>query len=56
MLNKHFASILKRTLKHPGYIKVIFSAILKLPLVLKERKKEIKESIVSDEAVFQKYQ
>ncbi|MBP9758718.1 glycosyltransferase family 2 protein [Candidatus Dojkabacteria bacterium] len=56
MLNKHFASIMKRTLKHPGYMKVIFSALFKLPLVLKERKKEIKESIVSDEAVFQKYQ
>ncbi len=56
LLNKHITAIIRRTLKHPGYIKVIFSALIKLPLVLKERKKEIKESIVSDEAVFQKYQ
>lgn len=56
MLDKHVFAIIKRILKHIGYIKVVFSALLKLPLVLKERKKEVKESIVSDEAVFQRYQ
>lgn len=56
LIKKHITAILKRSFQHPGYLKVILSALLKLPLVLKARQKEIKESVVSDEAVFQKYQ
>ena len=56
LVKKHITAILKRSFQHPGYLKVILSALLKLPLVLKARQKEIKESVVSDEAVFQKYQ
>lgn len=55
LIKKHVLAIVSRFLKHPGYIKVIFSALLKLPTVLKERRREIKECVVSDEAVFQKY-
>lgn len=55
LIKKHVLAIISRFLRHPGYIKVIFSALFKLPTVLKERRREIKECVVSDEAVFQKY-
>jgi hypothetical protein len=55
-MKKHVVGILTRAFRHLGYFKVIFSALLKLPLVLRLRKKEIKEGRVSDEAIFQKYQ
>lgn len=52
LLKKHRVSLFKKCLRHPGYVKVVFLAILKLRSVLKARKKELKESIVSDEAIF----
>lgn len=56
MFNKHLNGLFKRILKSPGYIRIIFMSLLKLGLVIKARRKEIKECVVSDEAVFQKYQ
>lgn len=55
LMRKHINAILTRTLKHPGYLKVIIFALFRLPIALRGRAKEIKESVVSDEAVFQKY-
>jgi len=55
MIRKHVAGVLKRLSSHLGYIKVIIVALLRLPLILKERKKEIKESKVSDEAIFAQF-
>lgn len=55
LIKKHVLAIVNRLLRHPGYIKIIFSALLKLPTLLKGRRREIKECVVSDEAVFQKY-
>lgn len=55
MIRKHVAGVLRRLSSHPGYIKVIIVALLRLPLILKERKKEIKESKVSDEAIFAQF-
>ncbi|MDP3918224.1 MAG: glycosyltransferase family 2 protein [Candidatus Woesebacteria bacterium] len=56
LIKKHIVGILTRAIKHPGYFIIIFMALLRLPIALKARRKEIKESIVSDEAIFQKYQ
>ena len=56
MFNKHLNGLFKRILKNPGYIRIVFMSLLKLGLVIKARRKEIKECVVSDEAVFQKYQ
>ena len=55
LISKHIKAMLVRAFKNPGYFTVIFMALSKIGLVLKSRQKEIKESIVSDEAVFQKY-
>jgi len=55
-MSKHFNYLFKRVLKNPGYLLIIFMALTKLDRLLRARRKEIKESIVSDEAVFQKYQ
>jgi GT2 family glycosyltransferase len=55
LIRKHIVGIFKRLLTHPGYIRVIFMALAKLGIVLQKRKREIKESKVSDEAVFARY-
>lgn len=55
LVRKHIVGLLLRLAKHPGYIKIIFMALARLGIALKARKKEIKESKVSDEAVFSKF-
>ena len=55
LMRKHFAALARRTLGHPGYLRVVFMAALKLPVVLKARKKEIHEAKLSDEAIFEKF-
>jgi GT2 family glycosyltransferase len=55
-MSKHINYLIRRVFKTPGYLLIIFMAFLKFDRLIKARKKEIKESIVSDEAVFQKYQ
>ncbi len=54
-LQKHFNELLKRLYSHPGYLLVVFMALMRITTVFKLRNKEIKESVVSDEAVFQRY-
>jgi GT2 family glycosyltransferase len=54
MFKKHLRGVIKRVFEHPGYIKIVFFALLKLSVLIKERKKQKKASIVSDEAVFLK--
>lgn len=51
MIRKHILGVLSRSLKHPGYLRVVFMALMRLKIVLKARRKEIKESKVSDEAI-----
>lgn len=53
--NKHIARLIKRSIMHPGYVKVIVAALKKRKLVLKKRKREILESKLSDEAVLSKF-
>lgn len=55
MIQNHVIAIITRALRHPGYFIIIFMALLRLPIALRARKKEIKESIVSDEAIFAKF-
>lgn len=56
MFKKHLNGLVRRSLKNPGYIKIILLSLFKLGLVVKARRKEMKECVVSDEAVFQRYQ
>ncbi|MGA3291889.1 MAG: glycosyltransferase family 2 protein [Candidatus Microgenomates bacterium] len=55
LIRKHFAGVFKRVIQHPGYFRIVLMALGKLGIVLKERKKEIKLSSISDEAVFSKF-
>jgi GT2 family glycosyltransferase len=55
LINKHVRYLFLRVFRHPGYIRIVFMAIFKLGLVLEKRKKEIKESKISDEAIFARF-
>lgn len=55
LITKHINGLLRRVIKSPGYLLIVLMALSKIGLVLKARQKEIKECVVSDEAVFQKY-
>jgi GT2 family glycosyltransferase len=55
LTKKHVAGLLKRMAAHPGYIRIFFAALGKIGVVLRERKKEIKESKISDEAIFSRF-
>lgn len=55
LIRNHILNILKRALRHPGYFRVIFMALGRIGTALHERKKEIKLSKVSDEAVLMQY-
>lgn len=55
LFRKHIAGLLAKLLKHPGYFRVLVMALLKLPIILKRRKIEKKESSVSDESIFQQF-
>lgn len=52
---RHLAGLLARLGKHPGYLVIVVMALSKIKVVIKSRKKEKKESKVSDEAIFDKF-
>lgn len=52
---KHKKSLYRYTLRHPGYLRIIFLAWQQRDLVKKRREKEIRQSKVSDEAVFARF-
>lgn len=55
LTRKHILGMFTRILKHPGYIKVVLMALGRLQVALRKKKKEIKESKVSDEAIFTRF-
>ncbi len=55
LFRKHIAGLTTRSLRHPGYLIIFFMALSHLKTVLKARKKEIKESKVSDEVIFSRF-
>jgi GT2 family glycosyltransferase len=55
LIRKHVAGLFMRLIKHPGYIRVILMALGRFGITLKARRKEIRESKVSDEAIFSKF-
>ncbi len=52
MWTRHIQGVLKRLLRHPGYIRIVLLALKKREIVKRKRMKEMKETTVSDEAVF----
>lgn len=55
LVRKHIQGLIKRIVKHPGYLRVVLAALPRLGMALKEKLKEKKESTVSDEAIFAKF-
>ncbi len=55
LVRKHIIGIFTRFAKHPGYIRVVLIALGRLGIALKKKKKEVKESKVSDEAIFARF-
>ena len=55
LIRKHMAGLLKRVLRHPGYIRIVVMALFKIRLILKARKKEARACKVSDEAIFARF-
>lgn len=56
LIRKHIAGLLSRIVKHPGYIRIVFMALMRIGIVLKGRKHEIRASRVSDEAVLSRFE
>jgi len=55
LIRKHIAGVLARLVRHPGYIRIVIMAFGRLGIALQRRKREIRESKVSDEAIFTKF-
>ncbi len=55
LMRKHVVGLLSRLVRHPGYIRIILMALSRLGVAMEKRKKEIKESKVSDEAIFSRF-
>jgi GT2 family glycosyltransferase len=53
---KHTIGVLRRVVKHPAYLQIVLMALVKLGAVLSARKREIKLSKVSDEAIFSRFE
>ena len=54
LFRKHVVGLTRRILKHPGYLIIVLMTLSKLGMISKARKKEKRESKVSDEAIFAK--
>jgi len=55
LFQKHIGGILKRIVSGPGYIVVVLKALMYLPVVLKKRNIEKKQSKITDESIFAKF-
>lgn len=55
LFRKHILGVISRTLKHPGYIKIVLMALLRLKLVLEKRRVEKRASSISDETIFSRF-
>lgn len=55
LIKRHVIGVLGRLVRHPGYIRIVLMALGRLGIALEKRKKEMKESRVSDEAIFARF-
>lgn len=55
LLKKHLFEVLMRVLKHPGYLIPTLMAIGRLNVAIVSRKQEIKDSVISDEIIFNEF-
>jgi GT2 family glycosyltransferase len=55
LFRKHIRHLIRRCISHPGYLRIVYMSLQKLPTIYQARRREKKESKVSDEAIFAKY-
>ncbi len=55
LMAKHTIAIIKKVLFHPGYLRIVLMARSKWKELIEKRKIEQKETTVSDEAIFAKF-
>lgn len=55
LFKKHLIGLAQRVIKNPGYLTIIFMALSRLFDVIKARRKEIRESNISDETIFARF-
>jgi len=55
LFRKHLRGLMRRIVSHPGYFVVFIAAFKKIRIVLKLRRKEKRETRVSDEAIFARF-
>jgi len=53
---KHKREIFKRVIRHPGYLRVLYAAWQNREVVRRRREKELKQTKVSDEAIFERFE
>lgn len=55
LFRRHIGSLVRRCIKHPGYTRVVYMTLMRFPSIYRARRKEKKESKVSDEAIFARF-
>lgn len=55
LFRRHVLGLARRVSQHPGYLRIVIMALKNIKAILKFRKKEAKESKISDEAIFTKF-
>lgn len=55
LFRKHLIGLVKRLVKHPGYVKIVLMAMGKTAVLVKARGREVKEAKISDEAIFSRF-
>jgi GT2 family glycosyltransferase len=55
LFRKHIAGLIKRTARHPGYVRIVLMAVKYLRPLIRARAKEKKETKISDEAIFARF-
>ena len=55
LFRKHIGALFARIFRHPGYIRIVLLALMKIGNVLRARRKEVKEAKVSDETIFARF-
>ena len=55
LFRKHIGALFARIFRHPGYIRIVLLALMKLGNVIRARRKERKEAKVSDETIFARF-
>lgn len=52
LTRKHLKALVRKLVAHPGYLKIVLAALVKLPSVLVRRRREKAAAVLSDQQIF----